>query len=120
MPNQRNKIWRRFRIIAAIGAFFLVFSAAVFGGVYLVETSHANREATQSIKNGMTYSEVVGSLGVMYDRIYRGEYESTDEVIAKMENGESINFVCDWRIRFSLDMFYVGFDEHEVVVATMK
>jgi len=56
----------------------------------------------------------------MYDRSYRGQYARTDAVIAKMENGDSVSFVCAWRIAFSWDMIYVGFDKNEAVVAMIE
>jgi len=108
---------REIAIIAAVG---LLLSSIIAGGLYLQETVHADRETIQRIEKGMTYAEVVDLLGVRYDRSYLGEYESTDEVIANMENGEAVSFVCDWRIGSTREMFYVGFDEQEAVVATLS
>ena len=120
MPNDRDKNRNHFRLVGTVAALLFILGVVVSGGVYLVETSHADRDSTQRVKKEMSYSEVVDVLGVMYDRSYGGEYDSTDEVIAKMENGESVSFVCDWRIRFSRDVFYIGFNEDEVVVETMN
>jgi hypothetical protein len=107
---------REIAIIAAVG---LLLISIIAGGLYLQETVHADRETIQRIEKGMTYAEVVDLLRVMYDRSYRGEHESTDEDVANMENGESVSFVCDWRIAFTREMFCVGFDEDEAVVATL-
>jgi len=119
VPNQRARTCRGSRQLTVVVATVLILTAVFAGGLYLIETVNADREVVQRVKNGMTCPDVVELLGVMYDRSYRGEYDSTDKIIAGMENSESISYVCIWRIGFSRDKFCVGFDEHDVAVSTM-
>lgn len=66
----------------------------------------------------MTRTQVVKALGVMYDDSKRGEYAKVDDVILKMKGNAKIQRVCNWRIAFSSDQFWVGLDADENVVAT--
>jgi len=117
MVTQARQTLRR-SVIAAILLISLLVFLGFLGGLYLFETENADRAAVQRVKQGMTYPQVVDLLGVMYDRSYPGEYASTDEVIASMGNGGSVSFVCRWRIGFSREVIYIGFDKNEAVVAT--
>jgi hypothetical protein len=110
---------RRTRHFAPFALIVLVVTVAVAfcGALYLAETTFADPAAVQRVKKGMAYPQVVDILGVMYDRCYRGKYATIDEVIANMEEGDSISFVCIWRIRFSRNAVYIGFDKNEAVVA---
>lgn len=101
-------------LVAAIS----VVCSVLVGGCWYAETFSANRTATLLVLPKMTKSQVVDTLGVMYDEAKLGEYADVDAVIALMKNNETINRVCYWRIAYSTDRFWVGFDEDENVIAT--
>ena len=64
----------------------------------------------------MTRSEVVKTLGAMYDDYQRGTYDSVDDVIAKMENPDEVVYACNWKTAESGERFWIGFDADEVAV----
>lgn len=88
------------------------------GGLWYGETLAADRALTSQVQPKMNRKQVVDSLGVMYDDSRRGEYEETDAVILGMNDNETITHVCVWRIAYSRDLFWVGFDKNENVIAT--
>lgn len=101
-----------------IVAGIVVTSMLFAGGAWYAETHSANRRATSLVQPGMTKQQVVSSLGVMYDDSKQGEYTKVDAVIANMDGNATIDRVCGWRVAFSFDRFWVGFDTNEKVVAT--
>jgi hypothetical protein len=89
------------------------------GSLWFAERFAPSRYATTLVRPGMTKHQVVESLGVLYDNAQRREFSQADAVISKMNNPDTISFVCHWRIAYSRDRFWVGFDEDDNVVATL-
>lgn len=84
----------------------------------LAETILPNHGAASLVRPSMTRTQVVKALGVMYDDSKRGEYADVDDVILKMNDNAKIKCVCNWRIAFSSEQFWVGLDADENVVTT--
>ena len=108
----------RTRTAVLLVAGIVIYSMVLTGGLWYAETFSADRGATSLMQPRMSKTQVVNSLGVMYDDSKRGEYTEVDAVIANMHDDATINRVCYWRIAFSSDRFWVGFDADENVVAT--
>ena len=96
----------------------MVLALLLAAGVHFAEPLHADRVAVLAVKPGMTRRQVVGSLGALYDGAAPGQYDSCDAAISRMKNGGSVTYIAHWRIAYSWDRFWVGFDVNEVVVGT--
>jgi hypothetical protein len=110
MKMKRSYVLAGIAVTAALIAIFFI-------GHHVMEMTLADRTATDTITPGLSYSNVVDRLGVMYDSLKPGEYADTDNVIADMPQKDSITRLCVWRIRNSRDFFWVGFDETDAVIA---
>lgn len=89
----------------------------MFIGLYLAERFYADRSAVIAITPGLSRSNVVQRLGVMYDSAKPGEYADMDSVLSGMQSKESIARLCVWRVRYSRDLFWVGLDDSDTVIS---
>jgi hypothetical protein len=106
------------RTTVSIVAGIAIFSILLAGALWYIETRLPNHGAASLVRPSMTRTQVVNALGVMYDDSKRGEYPEVDDVILKMNDSAKIKRVCNWRIAFSSDQFWVGLDAEDNVVAT--
>ena len=89
----------------------------LFIGLYFAEMFYADRSAVAAIIPGLSRSNVVQRLGVMYDDSKPGEYADMDSVLAGMPGKSSITRLCVWRLRYSRDLFWVGLDDSDTVIS---
>ena len=90
---------------------------ALYVGYRYAETLYPDQSATQTIIPGLSHSNVVQRLGVMYDSVKPGEYADTDKVLSEMPSKESIVRLCVWRVRYSRGSFWVGLDNSDTVIS---
>ncbi|MGB4019546.1 MAG: hypothetical protein WBK78_08600 [Syntrophomonadaceae bacterium] len=90
---------------------------ALFIGYRFAENHYPDKSTIQTIIPGLSHSNVVQRLGVMYDSAKPGEYTDMDKVLSGMQNNESISRLCVWRIRSSRDLFWVGLDDSDTVIS---
>jgi hypothetical protein len=103
---------------AACVVVIVLMSAAFISALLFQETLQPRRSDVLSVEPGMTRQDVVKLLGVLYDGCAPGECDDFDRVIGGMDNSDSIAYASCWRIGWSRDMFWVGFNENETVIAT--
>ena len=109
---------RTTRLPAQAGLIILVaILCASYVGYRFAETLYPDPAALQTIIPGLSHSNVVHRLGVMYDSVKPGEYAGTGKVLSGMQRPESIARLCVWRVRHSRDRFWVGFDDADAVVS---
>ena len=89
----------------------------IFIGLRFAEMSYADRSAVDAITPGLSHSNVVELLGVMYDSAKPGEYADMDSVLTGMQSKESIARLCVWRVRNTRDLFWVGLDDSDTVIS---
>jgi hypothetical protein len=106
------------RILAGVVVGIALLCALLIGGLLYMETLYPDYATALAVQPGMTRSEVVESLGVFYDGSTPGQYADVDSIVAQMKNSESITYICCWRIAYSRDMVWIGFDDNEIVIAT--
>ena len=99
----------------------LVIVAAIIGVLFIgyryFEAHYPDQSTVDAIIPGLSHSNVVQRLGVMYDSAKPGEYADMDKVLSGMQNNESISRLCVWRIRSSRDLFWVGLDDSDTVIS---
>lgn len=99
----------------------LVAMAAILCAIYIgyrfAETHYPDQSAVDAIIPGLSHSNVVQRLGVMYDRTKLGEYSDTDKILSGMQRKESIARLCVWRVRNTRDSLWVGYDETDTVIS---
>ena len=91
--------------------------AAIFLILFIAEKHFADRSAVDAITPGLSHSNLVERLGVMYDSIKTGEYDDMDGVLAGMPRNDSITLLCIWRVRYSRDLLWVGLDDSDTVIS---
>ena len=106
------------RIAALLVVGVALFCVLLIGALWFGETLAADRDMALRVQPKMSENQVVDALGVMYDNSKRGEYKEVDTVISRMNDNEAITYVCCWRIAYSWDRCWVGFDDRKTVVAT--
>ena len=99
--------------VVIIAALFLV----LFIGLLYAEKYYADPSDVAAIAPGLSRSNVVQRLGVMYDDSKPGEYADMDSVLAGMPGKDSITRLCVWRVRYSRDLFWVGLDDSDTVIS---
>ena len=90
---------------------------ALLIGYRIAESHYPDRSAIDGIRPGLSHSNVVQRLGVMYDSTKPGEYSDTDRILSGMQRKESIARLCVWRVRNTRDLFRVGYDETDTVIS---
>ena len=75
---------RRSYVLAG-AATIAAFTFLLFAGYRFSERLNADRSDVSAIEPGMSRSNVVQRLGVMYDDSARGEYAKKDRVLAGMQ-----------------------------------
>ena len=89
----------------------------LFIGYRYAETHYPDQSTVDAIIPGLSHSNVVQRLGVMYDSAKPGEYSDMDSVLSIMQGKESIARLCVWRVRHSRDLFWVGLDDKDIVIS---
>lgn len=110
MDMKRSHVLTGAAVIAACILLIIV-------GFHYSEKFFADRNAVAAIGPGMSRSNVVQLLGVMYDDAKPGEYADVDSVLSRMQGNEDIAHLSSWRIRNSRELFWVGFDDRDSVIS---
>ena len=99
----------------------LVIVAAIIGVLFIgyryFEAHYPDQSTVDAIIPGLSHSNVVQRLGVMYDSTKPGEYSDTDRILSGMQKKESIARLCVWRVRNTRDLFWVGYDDTDSVIS---
>ena len=99
----------------------LVIVAAIIGIIFIgyrvFEAHYPDQSTVDAIIPGLSHSNVVQRLGVIYDSTKPGDYSDTDKILSGMQRKESIARLCVWRVRNTRDLFWVGYDETDTVIS---
>ena len=99
----------------------LVILAAIIGVLFIgyryFEAHYPDQSTVDAIIPGLSHSNVVQRLGVIYDSTKPGDYSDTNEILSGMQRKESIARLCVWRVRNTRDLFWVGYDETDTVIS---
>ena len=98
----------------------LAIISTIIIALFIAETHYPDKSAVDAITPGLSHSNVVQHLGVMYDSAKPGDYADMDRVLSGMQNKESIARLCVWRVRYSRDLFWVGLDDSDTVISARK
>ena len=89
----------------------------IFIGYRFFEAHYPDQSTVDAIIPGLSHSNVVQRLGVIYDSTKPGDYSHTDKILSGMQRKESIARLCAWRVRNTRDLFWVGYDETDTVIS---
>jgi outer membrane protein assembly factor BamE (lipoprotein component of BamABCDE complex) len=92
----------------------------MLAAVFVSEGLHADRTHLQDVVVGMSYEDVVGLLGTMYDEREPVDHYDFSESRVTPASDASRESVCTWRISWSQDTFSVVFDETGAVIAIVS
>ena len=95
----------------------LAIMATIIIALFIAENHYPDRSAVNAITPGLSHSNVVHHLGVMYDSAKPGDCADMDRVLSGMPSKESIARLCVWRVRYSRDLFWVGLDDSDTVIS---
>ena len=90
---------------------------AIFIGDRIAESHYPDRSAIDGIRPGLSHSNVVQRLGVMYDSLNPNDNADTGKILSAMQRTGSITRLCVWRVRHTGNRFWVGFDDANTVIS---
>ena len=90
---------------------------ALLIGYRIAESHYPDRSAIDGIRPGLSHSNVVQRLGVMYDSLNPSENADMGRILSAMQHTESITRLCVWRVRHTRNRFWVGFDDADAVIS---
>ena len=89
----------------------------LFIGYRYAETHYPDQSTVDAIIPGLSHSNVVQRLGVMYDSLNPNDSDDIGIILSAMQHTESITHLCVWRVRHTRTRFWVGFDDANTVVS---
>ena len=99
----------------------LVIVAAIIGIIFIgyrvFEAHYPDQSTVDAIIPGLSHSNVVQRLGVMYDSLNPNDNADMGIILSAMQHTESITRLCVWRVRHTRNRFWVGFDDANTVVS---
>ncbi|MCB1070355.1 MAG: hypothetical protein H7A43_02195 [Verrucomicrobia bacterium] len=103
------------KVLAIVGILGVCIAVVILLSSYS-QRVYADPARIPEIVPGMTRSNVIQILGVMYDNTAPGIYTDADAVIALMTNKEAVAELYTWGLRHTKDMFHVAFDASNSVL----